>query len=100
MVTEKRQPPKRGSQTRGLLILTAIWTILSVLLIFVVIPFGFNKAFLTAKPGWNVRRYQRDAVPRAGAGVVLLGVLTAFSAVRERRAARSSEFAVQRRPNA
>jgi len=82
--TPKYQPPQRGGQTRGLLTLTVIWGALSLLLIFVVIPFSFNKAFLTAKPGWNVRRYQRDALPRAGLGMVLLGGLTALAARRDR----------------
>jgi hypothetical protein len=42
------------------------------LLIFVAVPKGYDSGVLWPRPGWNVRSYQRRALPLAAAGYVVL----------------------------
>lgn len=54
------------------LVTLIVYGAVAALLIFVAVPKGYDAGVLWPRPGWNVRSYQRRAVPLAVAGYVVL----------------------------
>ena len=67
-------------------LLTAlIYGVAAALLIYLAIPRAYDAGVLSPRPGWDVARYQKSAVPRALIGFVLLGGVLTFTALQNER---------------